>query len=175
MARVTVEDCLDNVDNRFQLVLVSAKRARQLTMGKEPMVEWENDKATVVALREISEGLVDRSILDEKKEEPKEETLEDLLAAADDANIAAAAAAAGSAAESSEVAVLETAPVEASSLQPTAVSASESITSESASPDSATDSTPDSTPDSTTAEADQGAESASSEESESKPDTSSET
>ena len=84
MARVTVEDCLQNVDNRFQLVLVAAKRARQLTMGKEPMVDWENDKATVVALREISEGFIDRSILEKEPEvEKKEESLEDLLAAAD--------------------------------------------------------------------------------------------
>lgn len=87
MARVTVEDCLQNVDNRFQLVLVAAKRARQLTMGKEPMVDWENDKATVVALREISEGLVDRTILDKEPEpEKKEETLEDLLAAAEESS-----------------------------------------------------------------------------------------
>ena len=64
MARVTVEDCLENVDNRFQLVLVATKRARQIANGKDPMVEWENDKPTVVALREISEGLVDRTILD---------------------------------------------------------------------------------------------------------------
>ena len=66
MARVTVEDCLENVDNRFQLVMVAAKRARQLaTGGKDPKVEWENDKPTVVALREIAEGLTDRTILDE--------------------------------------------------------------------------------------------------------------
>lgn len=59
MARVTVEDCLDNVDNRFELVMVASKRARQLTIGgKDPKVEWENDKPTVVALREIAEGLV---------------------------------------------------------------------------------------------------------------------
>jgi DNA-directed RNA polymerase subunit omega len=56
MARVTVEDCLDNVDNRFQLVLVASKRARQLAMGMEPLVPWENDKPTVVALRELAEG-----------------------------------------------------------------------------------------------------------------------
>lgn len=68
MARVTVEDCLDNVDNRFQLVLVSSKRARQIANGREPMVEWENDKPTVVALREIAEGLVTRTILEEKEE-----------------------------------------------------------------------------------------------------------
>ncbi|HEB96048.1 MAG TPA: DNA-directed RNA polymerase subunit omega [Sedimenticola thiotaurini] len=59
MARVTVEDCLEHVDNRFDLVLLAAKRARQLTNGVDPLVPWENDKATVVALREIAEGLVD--------------------------------------------------------------------------------------------------------------------
>ena len=59
MARVTVEDCLDNVDNRFELVMVASKRARQLTIGgKDPKLDWENDKPTVVALREIAEGLV---------------------------------------------------------------------------------------------------------------------
>ena len=57
MARVTVEDCLEKLDNRFELVLVASKRARQLqTGGKEPQVAWENDKPTVVALREIAEG-----------------------------------------------------------------------------------------------------------------------
>ena len=70
MARVTVEDCLDNVDNRFQLVLVAAKRAREITMGKEPMVAWENDKATVVALREIADGLVGPAILREPEPTP---------------------------------------------------------------------------------------------------------
>ena len=68
MARVTVEDCLDNVDNRFQLVLVATKRARQIANGKEPMIAWENDKPTVVALREIADGLITRSILDEREE-----------------------------------------------------------------------------------------------------------
>lgn len=67
MARITVEDCLDHVDNRFELVMVSSKRARQLaTGGKDPLVPWENDKPTVVALREIEKGLVDASILTEK-------------------------------------------------------------------------------------------------------------
>ena len=66
MARVTVEDCLENVDNRFQLVLVATQRARQLAMGAEPLVPLDNDKFTVVALREIAEGLVDRSILEDK-------------------------------------------------------------------------------------------------------------
>jgi len=68
MARVTVEDCLDHVDNRFQLVLVASKRARQITRGKEPLVDWENDKPTVVALREIAEGLVTPAILDQVEE-----------------------------------------------------------------------------------------------------------
>ncbi|MGB5340159.1 MAG: DNA-directed RNA polymerase subunit omega, partial [Gammaproteobacteria bacterium] len=65
MARVTVEDCLDKVDNRFQLVLVATKRARQLANGVQPLVEWENDKPTIVALREIAAGLIGPSILDE--------------------------------------------------------------------------------------------------------------
>tara|TARA_R110000868_G_scaffold125706_1_gene331912 strand:+ start:339 stop:542 length:204 start_codon:yes stop_codon:yes gene_type:complete len=66
MARVTVEDCLDHVDNRFELVMVAAKRARQIAVhGEQPMVEWENDKPTVVALREISEGLISADILNE--------------------------------------------------------------------------------------------------------------
>jgi DNA-directed RNA polymerase subunit omega len=56
MARVTVEDCLKNVKNRFELVLLAAKRARQLMRGKDPRVDWDNDKSTVVALREIAEG-----------------------------------------------------------------------------------------------------------------------
>jgi DNA-directed RNA polymerase subunit omega len=59
MARVTVEDCLDNVDNRFQLVLAASKRARQLAMGYEALVPWDDDKPTVVALREIAENRVD--------------------------------------------------------------------------------------------------------------------
>ena len=70
MARVTVEDCLDNVDNRFQLVLVSTKRARQLANGRDSMVEWENDKPTVVALREIAEGYITRDILNERPASP---------------------------------------------------------------------------------------------------------
>lgn len=65
MARVTVEDCLDKVDNRFQLVLMASKRARQLAMGMEPLVPWENDKPTVVALREIAADKINRSILDD--------------------------------------------------------------------------------------------------------------
>ncbi|WP_330924553.1 DNA-directed RNA polymerase subunit omega [Candidatus Sororendozoicomonas aggregata] len=66
MARVTVEDCLDHVDNRFELVMVASKRARQLTIGgKDPKLAWENDKPTVMALREIAEGLVTARNVDE--------------------------------------------------------------------------------------------------------------
>lgn len=65
MARITVEDCLDNVDNRFQLVLVATKRARQLAHGRHSELEWGNDKPTVLALREIAAGLVGPAILDE--------------------------------------------------------------------------------------------------------------
>jgi DNA-directed RNA polymerase subunit omega len=64
MARVTVEDCLEHVDNRFELVMLAAKRARDIAIkGAQPLVEWENDKPTVVALREIAAGLIDKDIL----------------------------------------------------------------------------------------------------------------
>jgi len=70
MARVTVEDCLENVDNRFQLVMLATKRARQIsTKGFEPMVPEENDKPTVIALREIAEGKVTRDLLKEQEED----------------------------------------------------------------------------------------------------------
>ncbi|MCB1877852.1 MAG: DNA-directed RNA polymerase subunit omega [Chromatiales bacterium] len=59
MARITVEDCLEKIDNRFELVLAASRRARKLANGVEPLVPWENDKPTVVALREIADGLVD--------------------------------------------------------------------------------------------------------------------
>ena len=68
MARVTVEDCLEHVENRFELVMVSSKRARQLANGgKEPLVPWENDKPTVVALREIAAGLIDNDIIKDQE------------------------------------------------------------------------------------------------------------
>ncbi len=63
MARVTIVDCLENVDNRFQLVLAAAKRARQINLGAEPLVALENDKPTVLALREIAAGKITRDIL----------------------------------------------------------------------------------------------------------------
>jgi len=69
MARVTVEDCLENVENRFQLVLVAARRARQLMAGAEPCVEQENDKPTVLALREIAGGFVTSAILEESEQQ----------------------------------------------------------------------------------------------------------
>ncbi len=77
MARVTVEDCLENVDNRFELVLVASKRARQLAMGKEPLVEAEKDKPTVIALREIAENLVNADILTEVPEVEEEILIEE--------------------------------------------------------------------------------------------------
>jgi DNA-directed RNA polymerase subunit omega len=66
MARITVEDCLQNVDNLFQLVLVAAKRARRLANGAEPTVDLENDKPTVVALREIAAGNITAELLEEQ-------------------------------------------------------------------------------------------------------------
>lgn len=74
MARITVEDCLNHVDNRFELVRVGSKRARQIaTQGKEPMVDPLNDKPTVIALREIEMGLIDAStFLKETEEEDTE-------------------------------------------------------------------------------------------------------
>ena len=79
MARITVEDCLDHVENRFELVLVGTKRARQLaTGGKDPMVPEENDKPTVIALREIEKGLIKPSILSEKEQPEYNEAIQNL-------------------------------------------------------------------------------------------------
>jgi len=84
VARITVEDCLNNVDNLFDLVLVASKRARRIANGAEPLVELENDKPTVVALREIAEGLVDDRILEDVEPPPEDllssEEAEQLLA-----------------------------------------------------------------------------------------------
>ena len=83
MARITVEDCLENVDNRFELVMVSSKRSRQLqTGGKDPLVAVDNDKPTVLALREIAEGLIDASILVAKPPSVELEELADEAAEA---------------------------------------------------------------------------------------------
>lgn len=77
MARVTVEDCLDHVDNRFELVLLGSRRARQIAQGKDPLVEWENDKPTVVALREIAEGKINQEVLDAAEQEAEDEELQE--------------------------------------------------------------------------------------------------
>lgn len=85
MARVTVEDCLEHVENRFKLVLLASKRARQLELGTEPLVEWENDRPTVVALREIAKDLVNEELMQASLAVPVGEELEfdeDDLAAA---------------------------------------------------------------------------------------------
>ena len=75
MARITVEDCLEKVDNRFHLVRVASKRARQIMNGKEPTLEWDNDKATVVALREIAAGNITEERLNEKPVTNDEDSL----------------------------------------------------------------------------------------------------
>lgn len=67
MARITVEDCLDEVGNRFELVLLATRRARQIARGAEPLVDELNDKATVIALREIAEGKITLEIMAEKE------------------------------------------------------------------------------------------------------------
>ncbi len=112
MARVTVEDCLDKVDNRFQLVLVATKRARQLANGVQPLVPWENDKPTIVALREIAEGLVGPGILEETVHSVFEEDEEEVAgsAAAEEATSPEATA---TAAEAPEAAAPEAAAPEA--------------------------------------------------------------
>ena len=75
MARITVEDCLEHVDNRFQLVLLATKRARQLVNGMEPLVPWENDKPTVVALREIADALITEESLAQREQVREAEIL----------------------------------------------------------------------------------------------------
>jgi len=70
MARLTVEDCLKVVNSRFDLIIMASKRARQLsTTSRDPLVEWDNDKPTLVALREIEAGLLDKETLDRTLEE----------------------------------------------------------------------------------------------------------
>ncbi len=69
MARITVEDCLEHVENRFDLVLLATKRARQLANGVEPLVPAENDKPTVIALREIAAGKITPAMIRESQRE----------------------------------------------------------------------------------------------------------
>jgi DNA-directed RNA polymerase subunit omega len=82
MARITVEDCLDHVDNRFNLVLVATRRARQLAGGVDPLLPWQNDKPTVMALREIAAGILSAKVLeaDERDQERPMRTPEQALA-----------------------------------------------------------------------------------------------
>ena len=84
MARVTVEDCLEHVANRFELVMVASKRARQMaTGGKDPMVQEESDKPTVIALREIAEGFITPDILLREDELDAEQELADVMEASE--------------------------------------------------------------------------------------------
>ena len=79
MARVTVEDAVDKIGNRFDLVLVASRRARQIaTGGKDPLVELENDKPTVLALREIEEGLITTEVMNDsdRHEQVQQESAE---------------------------------------------------------------------------------------------------
>ncbi|ECD5986249.1 MULTISPECIES: DNA-directed RNA polymerase subunit omega [Enterobacteriaceae] len=79
MARITVQDAVEKIGNRFDLVLVAARRARQMQVGgKDPLVPEENDKTTVIALREIEEGLINNQILDvrERQEQQEQEAAE---------------------------------------------------------------------------------------------------
>ncbi len=74
MARITVEDCLDKVENRFELVMVASKRARQIAVGgKDALVPEDGDKPTVLALREIAEGLINREQIMKVEREVEEE------------------------------------------------------------------------------------------------------
>ncbi|HAL42715.1 MAG TPA: DNA-directed RNA polymerase subunit omega [Gammaproteobacteria bacterium] len=76
MARVTVEDCLEHVDNRFELVMLASRRARSLrNYNTDPLVAEENDKPTVIALREIAEGLISHEMLDTHEVSPDEEEI----------------------------------------------------------------------------------------------------
>jgi len=80
MARVTVEDCLDKVDNRFELVMVATKRARQIaTGGKDPLVAEESDKPTVIAHREIADGLVSAQSLSQEEQRQAEDELAEVM------------------------------------------------------------------------------------------------
>jgi DNA-directed RNA polymerase subunit omega len=92
MARITVEDCLEHVENRFDLVLLASRRARQIAQGADPLVPAENDKPTVIALREIAENLINDSSMDDmeaKAEIEKISTDEDLIRQIAQASLAA--------------------------------------------------------------------------------------
>ena len=77
MARITVEDCLENVENRFELVMLATRRARHMRRyGAEPLVPEENDKHTVIALREIAAGLINNEMLDEQETSTEDEVIQ---------------------------------------------------------------------------------------------------
>ena len=84
MARITVEDCLANVDNRFELVLTATKRARQIADGADALVPEENDKPTVIALREIAEGLISNEMLDANDTSTEDEQVRITFSVGDD-------------------------------------------------------------------------------------------
>ena len=87
MARVTVEDCLDNVENRFALVMLASRRARQMRrFGVDPLVPEEDDKATVIALREIAEGLVSIEMLDAQEVRLEDEEIDISFGTGDEQN-----------------------------------------------------------------------------------------
>lgn len=84
MARITVEDCLDKVENRFELVMVSSKRARALaTGGATPLVKEDSDKPTVIALREIADSLITPYEIMNPKDDEADEMMLDMDAAMD--------------------------------------------------------------------------------------------
>ena len=92
MARITVEDCLEHVENRFDLVLLASRRARQIAQGADPLVPSENDKPTVIALREIAENLINNTSMDEmeaRAEIEKISTDDDLIRQIAQASMAA--------------------------------------------------------------------------------------
>ncbi len=86
MARITVEDCLGKVSNRFDLVLMASRRARQIANGAQPLVPQEDDKPTVLALREIAQGKISNALLAEvdrlERERREREALESAAAEA---------------------------------------------------------------------------------------------
>ena len=92
MARITVEDCLEHVENRFDLVLLASRRARQIAQGADPLVPSENDKPTVIAFREIAENLINNTSMDEmeaRAEIEKISTDDDLIRQIAQASMAA--------------------------------------------------------------------------------------
>lgn len=76
MARITVEDCIERIENRFELVMLAARRSRQLALGRrDPLVPGNDDKPTVLALREIADGLVDAGFFERDEQREADEAL----------------------------------------------------------------------------------------------------